>query len=270
MEPIHSDKKAAQNMKLKGKTALITGGNSGIGLATARLFVAEGARVAITGRNQATLDAAAKELGQDAIAVRADVLDSKACGLVFSTIKEQFGYLDIVFANAGIAIIGSIEETSEAMFDEVLRTNLTGVFVTIKAALPLFRPGASIILNGSIAATTGTPAMGSYPASKAGLRAMSRSFAAELSSRGIRVNLVVPGPINTPIWERVSVPSEEIRDGFRKTMLGAVPLDRFGEAEEVAKAVLFLASDDSSYIQGSEIVVDGGITGSSLGAPVYR
>jgi NAD(P)-dependent dehydrogenase (short-subunit alcohol dehydrogenase family) len=189
--------------------------------------------------------------------------------VLFAAITEQFGHLDIVFANAGIAKIGSIEETSEAMFDEVLRTNLTGVFLTIQAALPLLRPGSSIILNGSIGATTGAPGLGSYPASKAGLRAMSRSFAAELSPRGIRVNVVAPGPIKTPIWERASLPPETVA-GIAKKMQLAAALDRFGEAEEVAKAVLFLASDDSSYVQGSEIVVDGGTTGTMFGAPVYR
>ena len=137
-------------MKLKNKTALITGGNSGIGLATARLFVAERARVAITGRNQTTLEAAAAKLGPNALAFNSDVLDSKARDVLFATIKEKFGHLDIVFANAGIGNLGSIEETSEATFDEVLRTNVTGVFLTIQAALPLLRAGASIILNGSI------------------------------------------------------------------------------------------------------------------------
>jgi NAD(P)-dependent dehydrogenase (short-subunit alcohol dehydrogenase family) len=144
-------------MKLETKTALITGGNSGIGLATAQLFVAEGARVAITGRNQTTLDAAAAKLGPNALAFNADVLDSKARAALFATIKEKFGHLDIVFANAGIAGPGSIEETSEAMFDEVLRTNVTGVFLTVQAALPLLRTGASIILNGSIAPSVGIP-----------------------------------------------------------------------------------------------------------------
>jgi NAD(P)-dependent dehydrogenase (short-subunit alcohol dehydrogenase family) len=149
-------------MKLETKTALITGGNSGIGLATARLFVAEGARVAITGRNQTTLDAAAAKLGPNALAFNSNVLDSKARDILFATIKEKFGNLDIVFANAGIANMGSIEETSEATFDEVLRTNVTGAFLTIQAALPLLRAGASIILNGSIAPITGFPPGGKF------------------------------------------------------------------------------------------------------------
>jgi NAD(P)-dependent dehydrogenase (short-subunit alcohol dehydrogenase family) len=257
-------------MKLKTKTALITGGNSGIGLATARLFAAEGARVAITGRNQTTLDAAAAKLGSSALAFNADVLDSKARDVLFATIKEKFGHLDIVFANAGIGGVASIEETSEAKFDEFLRTNVTGAFLTIKAALPLLRAGASIILNGSIAPITGfPPGAGFYAASKGGLHAMSRSMAAELAPRGIRINVVVPGFIQTPIWERNQVPAEVVAS-LTERLLKSVPLDRWGQAEEVAKAVLFLASDDSSYVHGSEIIIDGGVTGTMYGGPIYR
>ena len=256
-------------MKLKTKTALITGGNSGIGLATARLFVAEGARVAITGRNQTTLEAAAAKLGPNALAFNSDVLDSKARGVLFATIKEKFGLLDIVFANAGIRNMGSIEETSEATFDEVLRTNVTGAFLTIQAALPLLRAGASIILNGSIAPIVGFPPGGSYAASKGGLHAMSRSMAGELAPRGIRINVVAPGFIQTPIWERVPVPADVVT-ALTERLLKSVPLDRWGQAEEVAKAVLFLASDDSSYVHGSEIIVDGGVTGTMYGGPIYR
>jgi NAD(P)-dependent dehydrogenase (short-subunit alcohol dehydrogenase family) len=179
-------------MKLETKTALITGGNSGIGLATARLFAAEGARIAITGRNQTTLDVAAAKLGPNSLAFNSDVLDAKARDVLFATIKEKFGHLDIVFANAGIAKMGSIEETSEETFDEVLRTNVTGAFLTIQAAIPLLRAGASIILNGSIA--PGFPSgAGFYAASKGGIHAMSRSMAAELAPRGIRINVVAPG-----------------------------------------------------------------------------
>src|SRR5258708_8951667 len=196
-------------MKLETKTALITGGNSGIGLATARLFIAEGARVAITGRNQTTVDAAADKLGPSALAFNADVLDSKARDVLFATIKEKFGHLDIVFANAGIGGPGSIEETSEAVFDEVLRTNVTGTFLTIQAALPLLRAGGSIILNGSIAPSVGIPnGAGFYAASKGGLHAMSRSMAGQRASRGIRINVRAPGFIQTPMWKRARVPAD--------------------------------------------------------------
>src|SRR5258705_7550970 len=214
-------------MRLKTKTALITGGNSGIGLATARLFI-EGARVAITGRNQTTLDAAAAKLGPSALAFNADVLDSKARDVLFATIKEKFGHLDIVFANAGIGGPGSIEETSEAVFDEVLRTNVTGTFLTIQAALPLLRAGGSIILNGSIAPSVGIPnGAGFYAASKGGLHAMSRSMAGELASRGIRINVVAPGFIQTPIWERVPLPADAV-NAMTKRLLGNVPVHRAG------------------------------------------
>jgi NAD(P)-dependent dehydrogenase (short-subunit alcohol dehydrogenase family) len=258
------------DMRLQNKTALITGGNSGIGLAAARLFVAEGARVAITGRNKTTIDAVAKELGPKALTFQADVLDAKAREAVFTKIKGEFGHLDVVFANAGIPGLGSIADTSEERFDEVLRTNLTGAFLTIKSALPLLGPGASIILNGSIAESVAfPPGAGSYAASKGGLHSMSRAMAAELSPLGIRINVVAPGPIKTPISERLQLPPEQ-REAVKQKLNSSVPLGRHGDAEEVAKVVLFLASDDSSYVNASEIVVDGGVTGALFGAPVYR
>jgi NAD(P)-dependent dehydrogenase (short-subunit alcohol dehydrogenase family) len=256
-------------MRLQGKTALITGGNSGIGLATARLFIAEGTSVAITGRNKITLDAAAKELGKNLLTFQADELDSKARETVFAEIKDQFGRLDIVFANAGVGKFASIAEMSEELFDEVLRNNLTGAFLTIKAALPLMRSGASIILNGSIAEFAGFPNTAVYAASKGGMHSMSRAMAAELAPLGIRINVVAPGAIKTPIMERHALPQEQMEVLVQKLQSG-VPLDRFGEAEEVAKAVLFLASDDSSYVNASELVVDGGAIGAMFAAPVYQ
>jgi NAD(P)-dependent dehydrogenase (short-subunit alcohol dehydrogenase family) len=257
-------------MRLEGKTALITGGNSGIGLATARLFIAEGARVAITGRNKTTLDAASKELGKNLLAFQADVLDESARDSVFTRLKEQFDHLDIVFANAGIGESGSISETSEEVFNQVLQINLTGAFLTIKSALPLVRSGASIILNGSIAEFVGAPGgAGHYAASKGGMHSMVRAMATELSPRGIRINVVAPGPIKTPISQRASHPAEQVAAFLKKLEL-SVPLGRFGEAEEVAKVVLFLASDDSSYVHASEIIVDGGVSGAPFAAPAYR
>jgi NAD(P)-dependent dehydrogenase (short-subunit alcohol dehydrogenase family) len=257
-------------MRLQNKMALITGGNSGIGLATARLFVKEGARVAITGRDKSTLDAAAKELGDKLLAFQADVLDAKAREEVFETIKREFGRLDIVFVNAGIGRAGSIAETSEELFDEVLRTNLTGAFLTVKSALPLLGKGSSVILNGSIAEFYGFPSgAGSYPASKGGMHSMSRSMATELSPLGIRINVVAPGPIRTPIFNRAEFPPEQVASIVKK-LESTVPLGRFGEPEEVAAVVLFLASDDSSFVHASEIFVDGGATGAAFAAPVYR
>ena len=249
---------------------MITGGNSGIGLATARLFIAEGARVAITGRNKATLEATSEELGKNLLAFQADVSDSSARELVFRTLKEQFGQLDIVFANAGIGEVGAIAETSEEAFNRVLQINLTGAFLTIKSALPLMQSGASIILNGSIAEFVGTPGgAGHYAASKGGMHSMARAMATELSPRGIRINVVAPGPIKTPISERSPLPAEVVA-AFMKKLESSVPLGRFGEAEEVAKVVLFLASDDSSYVHATEIIVDGGVSGATFAAPAYR
>jgi NAD(P)-dependent dehydrogenase (short-subunit alcohol dehydrogenase family) len=256
-------------MKLQGKTALITGGNSGIGLATARLFVAEGARVAITGRNKSTLDAAAKELGPNALVFRADVSDSRTHESVFGEIKEQFGHLDVVFANAGIGTFAPIAETSDEMFSDVLRTNLTGVFFTVKSALPLMRTGGSIVLNGSIAESVGFPGSAAYAASKGGMQSMARAMAPELSPLGIRINLIAPGPIKTPIAERSSLPPEQMV-GIVKLLESGIPLGRRGEAEEVAKVVLFLASDESSFVHVAEIAVDGGVTGAMFAAPAFR
>jgi NAD(P)-dependent dehydrogenase (short-subunit alcohol dehydrogenase family) len=253
-------------MRLKNKIALITGGNSGIGLATARRFVAEGARVIITGRDEATLLAAAAELGVTAL--RSDVAEPAARAALFQRIQEEFGRLDILFANAGIVKFGPIAETQETDFEAVLRTNVTAVFFTVQGALPLMGVGGSIVLNGSMAAVTGSAGISAYAASKAGIRAMGRSLAGELSPRGIRVNVVVPGVIETPIWDRIprtAAAAEKTAARLR----GMIPLQRLGRAEEVADAVLFLASDEATYVQGTELIVDGGILGSPGAAPIY-
>ncbi len=245
-------------MRLANKTALITGGNSGIGLATARLFVAEGAKVVITGRNQATLDAAAKELGPNAFAVVADATDVAATEAAIGKGAEKFGKYDIVFANAGIAGNTPIGGTTIAAFESVIRTNITSVFFTVQAAAPYLNDGAS-----------GNPGYAAYAASKAGVRAMARVMASELSPRGIRVNVVAPGAARTPIWNGAA-PTPEAFAVLDKRISRTIPLGRLGEAEEVAKTVLFLASDDASNVQGAEIFVDGGATGSPAGAPIYR
>jgi NAD(P)-dependent dehydrogenase (short-subunit alcohol dehydrogenase family) len=191
-------------MRLKGKTALITGGNSGIGFATARRFVDEGASVVLTG--QSTLDRAQRELGPRATAIQANVVDRVARERLFASIREKLGHLDVVFANAGIAKQGSIDDTPEELFGEVFKVNVTAAFLTVQTALPLMRDGGSIILNSSIAATAGVAGSGAYAGSKA---AMAHSFASELAPRGIRVNSVVPGIIRTPIWGRNSTQSQE-------------------------------------------------------------
>jgi NAD(P)-dependent dehydrogenase (short-subunit alcohol dehydrogenase family) len=256
-------------MRLDGKTALITGGNSGIGLATARLFLAEGARVAITGRDQQKLDAVSRELGSGVLAVQADVTDRAATERAIETVIARLGRLDVLFANAGIGGRTPVGEDSLASFEQILKTNLTGPFVTIQAAAPYLNDGASVVLTGSIHASAGFPGYAAYAASKAGIRAMARVLAGELSGRGIRVNVVSPGPIRTPIWDPIAQSPEAFEQFAQQVSLG-IPLARLGEADEVAKAVLFLASDDSAYIQGADIAVDGGMNGSPSGAPVYR
>ena len=256
-------------MRLASKTALITGGNSGIGLATARLFVKEGARVAITGRNQATLDAAACELGPNALAIVADATDIAATEAAVAQAVKAFGKLDVVFANAGIPGNTPIGGTTLAAFESVLRTNITAVFFTVQAAAPYLNDGASIILNGSVISVLGNPGYAAYAASKAGVRAMARVMASELSSRRIRVNVVSPGAARTPIWNGTA-PNAEAFAALDKRISRSIPLGRLGEPEEIARTVLFLASDDASNIQAAEIFVDGGSTGSPAGAPIYR
>lgn len=256
-------------MRLSGKTALITGGNSGIGLATAKLFVAEGARVTITGRDRARLDAAARELGAQALAVEADVTDIAAIENAVARAAERFGKLDIVFANAGIPGATPLGGTSLAAFEQVIRTNLTAVFFTVQAALPYLNDGASIILNGSVISVLGNPGFAAYAASKAGLRGMARVMASELSPRNIRVNVVAPGGARTPIWKDAA-PTDQAMAVLEQRIAAATPLGRIAEPEHIAKTVLFLASDDAAHIQSAEIFVDGGATGSPAGVPAFR
>jgi NAD(P)-dependent dehydrogenase (short-subunit alcohol dehydrogenase family) len=256
-------------MRLANKTAWITGGNAGIGLATARVFVAEGARVLITGRNKATLDAAAKELGPNVLAIAADATDITANDAALKQAVEKFGKLDIVFANAGIAGPTPVGSTTLEAFETVIRTNLTSVFFTVQSALPHLNNNASVILNGSVISVLGIPGQSAYAAAKAGVRAMARSLASELSPRGIRINVVSPGAIRTGIWGP-ALATPEAEKAFEKRIALSTPLGRLGEPDQVAKTVLFLASDDASHVQGQELFVDGGSTASPSGAPIYR
>ena len=256
-------------MRWANKTALITGGNSGIGLATARLFVAEGAKVTITGRNRETLAAAAQELGPNALAVEADATDIAATEAAIKRAVDKFGKLDVLFANAGIPGNTPLGGTTLAAFEQVLKTNITAVFFTVQAALPHLADGASIILNGSVISVLGSPGYSAYAASKAGVRAMARVMASELSPRGIRVNVVAPGAARTPIWKR-SAPTAEAFAALEQRVSRTTPLGRIADADHIAKTVLFLASDDAAHVQSAEIFVDGGATGSPAGAPIYR
>lgn len=256
-------------MRLGNKTAFITGGNSGIGLATARLFVAEGARVAITGRNQKTLDAAAQELGRNALAIAADITDVAATEAAVQQAVKKFGNLDVLFANAGVAGNTPVGGTNIAAFESVIRTNLTAVFFTVQAAIAHLNDGASIILNGSVISVLGSPGYSAYAASKAGVRAMARVMASELSPRGIRVNVISPGAIRTPIWGAATA-TPEAEKALEERIAKAAPLRGLGEPDHISKAVLFLASDDSAHVQGQELFVDGGASASPSGAPIYR
>src|SRR5271170_3529559 len=259
-------------MKLAGKKALITGGNSGIGLATARLFIAEGAEVAITGRDQTTLDEAVAELGSKAHGYRADVTVAEDRKQLFSALAKDLGKLDIVFANAGISGRTPTGATDEAVFENIIRTNLNGAFFTVNAAAPLLNDNASVIFNGSVHNYLGQAGLAAYAATKGGVVSMARAIAADLAPRKIRVNVVAPGATKTPIWKRGSRASMSAEQSARLDDLysSTVPLGRWGEPEDLAKAVLFLASEDSSYINAVELLVDGGLTGAPFGAPMLR
>jgi NAD(P)-dependent dehydrogenase (short-subunit alcohol dehydrogenase family) len=243
---------------LEGKVAVITGGSSGIGLATAKIFQEAGANVAITGRTQKTLDEAVKELGPGVLALRSDVSKLADLTKLFEAVADKFGRIDILFANAGVAKFAPVSDVTEAFYDEIFDINVKGVFFTIQKAIPFLNDGASIILNTSVVNQAGLPSTSAYAASKAAVRSFGRSIAAELANRGIRVNVVSPGPISTPLIGKLGLPSEA-QDALAATLLSKVPLQRFGKPEEVAQTALFLASDASSYITGVELNVDGGM-----------
>lgn len=244
--------------RFEGKVAVVTGGNSGIGLATAKRLHDEGARVAISGRSQKTLDEAVEILGKDVLAVQADVAKPADLDKLYGAVAEKFGKIDVLFVNAGVAKFAPLTAVDEAHFDEMFDINTRGAYFTIQKAVPHLNTGASIILNTSVADGKGILNGTVYAATKAALRSFARSVAAELVELGIRVNTVAPGPIETPIFGRTGLPKEAIEE-FAKDVLSKVPMKRFGKPEEVAGAVAFLASSDASYITGVEINVDGGM-----------
>lgn len=245
--------------KLQGKVALITGGSSGIGLASAKLFHQEGAAVIITGRNQERLDTAVREIGDGAVGFRSDATNLSTIDDLFTNIQKQFGKVDVLFLNAGIARFLPIEAMTEAGFDQIMNTNVKGLYFSVQKALPLLNSGSSIILTTSVANQSGMLNSSVYGASKAAVRSLARTLSRELVERGIRVNALSPGPIDTPIFDTFGLPAEavhEVKSNFEVT----IPMKRLGNSNEIAQAALFLASPDSSFILGSELVVDGGIS----------
>jgi len=243
--------------KLEGKVALITGGNSGIGLATAKQFVNEGAYVFITGRREAELAAAKKQIGKNVTAIQGDVSNLDDLDRLFVQIKKEKGKIDIMFANAGVARYAPLGTITEDFFDSIFDINVKGVLFTVQKSLSLLRDGGSIILNASIVATKGLSSNSVYSATKAAVRSFARTWTTDLKDRRIRVNAISPGPIDTPGLSEL-LASSETGEQRRKMISTTVPLGRFGRPEEIAKAVVFLASDDASYITGIELFVDGG------------
>ncbi len=244
---------------MTGNVVVITGGNSGIGQATAQAFHTAGAQVVIFGRNRASLDATATQLGHNTLAIQGDVLRMADLDALYAATRERFGRIDVLFVNAGIARMGPIDAVSETDFDQVMNVNFKGAYFTIQKALPLFNRGGTIILNTSINARIGMPTTSVYAASKAALGSLVRTLSADLLERGIRVNAVSPGPVATPIYTRLGLTEAELQ-GFAQNVQQQVPLKRFGSPEEIAQVVLMLASSDASYILGTEIVVDGGMS----------
>ena len=250
--------------KLEGKVAVITGGTSGIGLATAQRFVSEDAYVFITGRRQSELDAAVKQIGKNnnnVTGVQGDVSNLADLDRLYAAVKEQKGHIDILFANAGVGELVPLGEITEAHFDKMFGINVKGLLFTVQKALPLFQDGgggSSIILNASIASSKGAEALSVYSATKAAIRSFARTWTAELKHRKIRVNAISPGPIDTPGFNGLALSEEQI-EHFKTSIVSTVPMGRMGSPDEVAKAVSFLASDDSSYVTGIELFVDGGM-----------
>lgn len=243
---------------LEGKVAVITGGNSGIGLATAKRFVAEGAHVVITGRREKELQEAAASIGGTVTTVAGDVTRLEDLDRLYAVVKEKHGHIDVLFANAGWGEVAALDAATEEHFDKTFDLNAKGTFFTVQKALPLIKDGGSIILTASVANVRGDPAFSAYAAAKAAVRTFARGWTTELADRKIRVNSMSPGPIETPALEKVGLTAEQVAQ-VAAQFASQVPLGRRGKAEEVAAAVTFLASDESSYVTGIDLAVDGGM-----------
>jgi NAD(P)-dependent dehydrogenase (short-subunit alcohol dehydrogenase family) len=244
--------------KLEGKIAVITGGNSGMGLATARRFVEEGAKVIITGRRQVELDAAVKSIGKNIEGVQGDVSNLADLDRLHDHIKTKYGKVDIVFANAGLGSFKPFDQITEEDFDLQVNVNFKGVFFTIQKLLPLVPEGGSILLNSSIAGTKGIENFSAYSATKAAVRSLARTLTSDFKAKKIRVNAISPGPIDTPIFGKAGVADDQI-DGIKQGFASQVPVGRMGLGTDIANAALFLASNDSSFVSGIELTVDGGL-----------
>jgi NAD(P)-dependent dehydrogenase (short-subunit alcohol dehydrogenase family) len=247
------------SQKLAGKVAVITGGNSGIGFATAQRFVAEGAYVFITGRRQAELDAAVKQIGHNVTGVQGDVANLADLDRLYATVQQQTGRINVLFANAGVGEFVPLGQITEAHFDKTFGINVKGTLFTVQKALRLMPDGASIVINGSMTSIKGTPAFGVYAATKAALRSFARTWSVDLKDRKIRVNVVSPGTVITPGYKNTLGLSDEQIEQIEAQTAAATPLGRAGTPDEIAKAVVFLASDDSSYVTAIELFVDGGM-----------
>ena len=244
--------------RLKGKRTLITGGTSGIGLETARRFLSEGARIAVTGQNPATLEAARKELGSEVLVIASDASNVAGQKAVAETLKQAFGGVDVLFVNAGVVDLRPIEQMGEAAFDRSFAINVKGPYFLIQALLPIFAKPASIVLNASVNAHIGMPNTSVYGATKAALLSLTRTLSGELIARGIRVNAVSPGPIATPLYGKLGLSDADLK-AVSASIQSQVPAGRFGEPSEIANAVVFLASDESAFTVGSELQIDGGM-----------
>jgi NAD(P)-dependent dehydrogenase (short-subunit alcohol dehydrogenase family) len=245
--------------RFDNKTIIVTGGNSGIGLATAIAFAREGARVVITGRDQATLDSAKEQIGSGTIALRHDQGAAGGGKLLAAELEQRGLRLDALFLNAGVAKFAPFEQVDEALWDQTFDVNVKGAYFMIQALAPLFNEGAAIVLNGSINARIGMPSSSVYAASKAALISFAKTLSTELLARAVRVNVVSPGPVSTPLYGRLGLAPADL-DGMAAAIIGQVPLKRFGTPDEVASAVLYLSSPDSAFIVGTELIVDGGMT----------
>jgi len=246
------------SLKLENKVAVITGGSAGIGLATAKLFAAQGAKVAITGRNQKNLDKAVAAIGNGAIGIQSDSASLPDLDRLYFTVEEKLGRIDVLIANAAVYMLAPLADFTEEMFDKQSNVNFKGTFFTVQKALPYLNDGAAIVLLSSVVSEKGFPNHASYAATKAAIRSMGRSFSAELLSRGIRVNVLTPGPVDTNVFAQVTSTQEEA-DALKATMGGFTPIKRVGKPEEIAAAALYLSTPESAFMVGAELLVDGGL-----------